>query len=34
MGGLKVTGSDGTSTKGSRGQRVVESVGGGGPVAL
>jgi hypothetical protein len=33
-GGPKVTGGDGTSTKGSRGERGVESGGGGGPAAL
>jgi hypothetical protein len=33
-GGPKVTGEDGTSTKGSGGERRVESGGGGGPVAL
>jgi hypothetical protein len=34
MGGLKVTGGDGTGAKGSGGERGVESGGGGGPVML
>jgi hypothetical protein len=34
MSGPKMTGGDGTGTKGGGGERGVDSVGGGGPVVL